>query len=89
MSQGTLIDTTLIAAPSSTKSKSHQRDPEMHQTKKGNEWHFGMKAHIGTDEQSGSVHTCRRRRQIDPYAGILLTQPKTLKSVAYARVTPI
>jgi len=89
MSQGTLIDTTLIAASSSTKSRSHQRDPEMHQTKKGNEWHFGMKAHIGADEQSGSVHTCRRRRQIDPYAGILLTQPKTLKSVAYARVTPI
>ncbi len=89
MSQGTLIDATLIAAPSSTKSKSHQRDPEMHQTKKGNKWHFGMKAHIGADEQSGLVHTCRRRRQIDPYAGILLAQPKTLKSVAYSRVTPI
>jgi transposase, IS5 family len=57
MSQGTLIDATLIAAPSSTKNKSHQRDPEMHQVKKGNEWHFGMKAHIGADEQSGLVHT--------------------------------
>jgi IS5 family transposase len=49
MSQGTLIDATLIAAPSSTKNKSHQRDPEMHQVKKGNEWHFGMKAHIGAE----------------------------------------
>ncbi len=57
MSQGTLIDATLIAAPSSTKNKSHQRDPEMHQVKKGNQWHFGMKAHIGADEQSGLVHT--------------------------------
>lgn len=57
MSQGTLIDATLIAAPSSTKNKSHTRDPEMHQTKKGNQWYFGMKAHIGADEASGLVHT--------------------------------
>lgn len=57
MSQGTLIDATLIAAPSSTKNKEHDRDPAMHQTKKGNQWYFGMKAHIGADEQSGLVHT--------------------------------
>ena len=57
MSQGTLIDATLIAAPSSTKNKPHTRDPEMHQAKKGNQWYFGMKAHIGADEQSGLVHT--------------------------------
>jgi transposase, IS5 family len=57
MSQGTLIDATLIAAPSSTKNKPHARDPEMHQAKKGNQWYFGMKAHIGADEQSGLVHT--------------------------------
>ena len=57
MSQGTLIDATLIAAPSSTKNEKHQRDPEMHQTKKGNQWHFGMKAHIGVDDESGLVHT--------------------------------
>ena len=57
MSQGTLIDATLIAAPSSTKNKKHERDPGMHQTKKGNQWHFGMKAHIGADDQSGLVHT--------------------------------
>ena len=57
MTQGTLVDATLIAAPSSTKNKSHGRDPEMHQTKKGNQWHFGMKAHIGVDKDSGLVHT--------------------------------
>ena len=57
MSKGTLVDATLIAAPTSTKNKEHGRDPEMHQTKKGNEWHFGMKAHIGVDKDSGLVHT--------------------------------
>ena len=48
---------TIIAAPPSTKNKSKARDPEMHQTKKGNQWHFGMKAHIGVDVASGVVHT--------------------------------
>jgi IS5 family transposase len=57
MTQGTLVDATLIAAPSSTKNKEHARDPEMHQAKKGNQWHFGMKAHIGVDKDSGLVHT--------------------------------
>ena len=54
---GTVVDATLIAAPSSTKNDQGQRDPEMHQTKKGNQWHFGMKAHIGVDADSGLVHT--------------------------------
>jgi len=54
---GTVVDTTLIAAPSSTKNDTGERDPEMHQTKKGNQWHFGMKAHIGVDAESGLVHT--------------------------------
>ena len=54
---GTAVDATLIAAPSSTKNGSGERDPEMHQTKKGNQWHFGMKAHIGVDADSGLVHT--------------------------------
>jgi len=54
---GTVVDATLIAAPSSTKNSSGERDPEMHQTKKGNQWHFGMKAHIGADAESGLVHT--------------------------------
>ncbi|MGQ3465505.1 IS5 family transposase [Xanthomonas campestris] len=53
---GTIVDATLIAAPSSTKNTDHARDPEMRQTKKGNQWYFGMKAHIGVDEFSGLVH---------------------------------
>src|SRR5215207_8745220 len=57
MWQGTIVYATIIAAPPSTKNKQHSRDPEMHQTKKGNQWHFGMKAHIGVDVASGVVHT--------------------------------
>ncbi|MDT4849029.1 Transposase DDE domain protein [compost metagenome] len=57
MREGTMVDATLIAAPSSTKNKGKSRDPEMHQTKKGNEWHFGMKAHVGADADSGLVHS--------------------------------
>ena len=54
---GTIADATIIAAPSSTNNKEGERDPKMHQTKKGNQWHFGMKAHIGVDADSGLVHT--------------------------------
>ena len=54
---GTVVDATLISAPSSTKNASGERDPEMHQSKKGNQWYFGMKAHIGVDAESGLVHT--------------------------------
>src|SRR5882762_172857 len=57
MRQGTIVDATIIAAPPSTKNQEKARDPEMHQTKKGNQWHFGMKAHIGVDVASGVVHT--------------------------------
>jgi len=57
MREGTIVDATIIAAPSSTKNAKKQRDPQMHQTKKGNLWHFGMKAHIGADAESGLVHT--------------------------------
>ena len=57
MRQGTLVDATIIAAPSSTKNQDRARDPEMHQTKKGQQWHFGMKAHIGADAASGLVHS--------------------------------
>ena len=55
--EGTVVDATIISAPSSTKNQDGQRDPEMHQTKKGNQWHFGMKMHIGADASSGLVHT--------------------------------
>lgn len=56
LKSGTVVDATLIAAPPSTKNRTGERDPEMHQTKKGNQWHFGMKAHIGVDADSGLVH---------------------------------
>ena len=57
MKGGTIVDATIISAPSSTKNADKARDPEMHQTKKGNEWKFGMKCHIGVDAGSGLVHT--------------------------------
>jgi IS5 family transposase len=55
--EGTLVDATLLAAPPSTKNKARKRDPEMHQTRKGNQWYFGLKAHIGADRDSKLVHT--------------------------------
>lgn len=56
LKEGTIVDASIIAAPTSTKNKAGQRDPEMHQTKKGNEWHFGMKMHIGVDDLFGLIH---------------------------------
>jgi IS5 family transposase len=53
---GTIIDATIISAPPSTKNKDKSRDPDMHQTKKGNQWYFGMKAHIGVDSQTKVIH---------------------------------
>ena len=55
--EGTIVDATIIEAPPSTKNRAGERDPEMHQTKKGNQWHFGMKAHIGVDSETGIVHS--------------------------------
>ena len=57
LSGGTIVDATIIAAPSSTKNEDKARDPEMHQTKKGNQWHFGMKVHIGVDSKTGLAHS--------------------------------
>ena len=57
MHGGSVVDATLISAPSSTKNQNGERDPEMHSTKKGNQWHFGMKVHAGVDAGSGYVHT--------------------------------
>jgi IS5 family transposase len=54
---GTIVDATIIHAPSSTKNEAGKRDPEMHQTKKGNQWYFGLKAHIGVDAKEGHVHS--------------------------------
>jgi IS5 family transposase len=57
LSGGTIVDATLIAAPPSTKNLEQSRDPEMHQSKKGNQWYFGMKVHIGVDSESGLIHS--------------------------------
>jgi transposase, IS5 family len=57
MNGGSIVDATIIAAPSSTKNAGGERDPEMHQAKKGNQWYFGMKAHIGVDAGTGYVHS--------------------------------
>ena len=57
LKKGTIVDSTIIAAPSSTKNKEKKRDPDAHQVKKGNAWHFGYKAHIGVDKDSGLVHS--------------------------------
>lgn len=57
VSSGTIVDATIISAPSSTKNQSGERDPEMHQTKKGNQWYFGMKAHIGVDSKLKLIHS--------------------------------
>jgi transposase, IS5 family len=57
VSTGTIVDATIIAAPSSTKNQKGERDPEMHQTKKGNQWYFGMKAHIGVDSRTKIIHS--------------------------------
>ena len=59
LKKGTIVDSTIISAPSSTKNEEKKRDPDAHQVKKGNTWHFGYKAHIGVDRDSGIVHTVR------------------------------
>ncbi|CAH2811380.1 MAG: Transposase, IS4, partial [uncultured Paraburkholderia sp.] len=57
LNSGTIVDASLITAPSSTRNKEKARDPEMHQTRKGRQWYFGMKLHIGVDSQSGLTHS--------------------------------
>jgi hypothetical protein len=57
---GTIVDATIINSPSSTKNAAKARDPEMHQTKKGNQWYFGMKAHVGVDSRTKLIHAIRR-----------------------------
>src|SRR5699024_10503728 len=57
LKKGTIVDSTIISAPSSTKNKEKKRDPDAHQAKKGNTWYFGYKAHVGVDKDSGLVHT--------------------------------
>lgn len=59
LKRGTIVDSTFIEAPSSTKNEKKERDPQAHSAKKGNTWHFGYKAHIGVDKESGLVHTVK------------------------------
>src|SRR5438874_719326 len=65
---GTIVDATIISAPSSTKNAEKARDPEMHQTKKGNQWYFGMKAHLGVDSRTKLIHAVVARRPMSPTA---------------------
>jgi IS5 family transposase len=82
MRQGTIVDATLIAAPSSTKNKEGKRDPEMHQTKKGNQWYFGMKVHAGVDKDSGLIHlvvvTAANVHDLTPAAELLHGEEKVV-----------
>ncbi len=82
MKEGTIVDATIIAAPSSTKNKEQKRDPEMSSTKKGNQWRFGMKAHIGVDAKSGLVHhietTAAKTNDRVPFHDLLHGEEKAL-----------
>jgi IS5 family transposase len=75
LKRGSIVDATIIAAPSSTKNADGERDPDMHQTKKGEQWFFGMKAHIGLDADSGLVHTvtatAANESDVEQVAGLL------------------
>ena len=64
--EGTIVDASIVEAPSSTKNRAGERDPEMHQTKKGNQWHFGMKVHIGVDADTGLVHSMSTTADLCP-----------------------
>src|SRR5690625_1287462 len=77
MRGGSIVDATIIAAPSSTKNATGTRDPEMHQTKKGNQWYFGMKAHVGVDAGTGYVHsvTCTPANTHDLDEAVHLLRP--------------
>jgi IS5 family transposase len=80
--QGTIFDATIIEAPSSTKNEKRERDPEMHQTTKGNQWHFGMKDHLGVDSESGLIHsletTAANGHDLTPAADLLHGSEETV-----------
>ena len=78
LKEGTVVDATIIAAPSSTKNQSGKHDPEMHQTKKGNLWHFGMKAHIGVDAESGVITLGRLEEGIERLKASIRAKVNTL-----------
>jgi IS5 family transposase len=84
MRQGTIVDAILIAAPRSTKNKEGRRDPEMHQTKKGKQWYFGMKDHAGMDKDSGLIHslvvTAANVDDLKPAAALLQGEEKVVST---------
>jgi transposase, IS5 family len=89
LQEGSIVDASIIAAPTSTKSKSGERDPEMHQTKKGNEWHFGMKLYICVDESLGLIHnlTTTAVNKLDiTQAGQLLQPYEIMEIMPVSRV---
>ena len=88
MRQGTIVDATLIAAPSSTKTNEGKRDLEMHQIKTGNQWSFGMKVHAGVDKNSGLIHsvvvTSAHVHDLTPAADLLHTVMSRLSTATLA-----
>src|ERR1700740_495756 len=97
---GTIVDATIIHAPSSTKNRSGERDPEMHQTRKGKQWYFGLKAHIGVDSKQGHVHSVctsaapraqdmtSRRVQLKNFVDELQKSKNRVKARVRAKVEP-
>ena len=83
VSKGSMVDATIIHAPSSTKNQDKARDPGMHQTKKGNQWYFGMKIHVGADVDSGAVHTVEVTAATEADSNLL---PKLLRPEDEAQV---
>jgi IS5 family transposase len=86
MRQSTIVDATLIPAPTSTKNKEGKRDPEIHQTKKGNQWYFGMRVHVGVDKDSGLIHsvvvTSTNVHDLTPVAELLHGEEKVVYAYA-------
>lgn len=82
MKEGSIVDATILAAPSSTKNTKQQRDPEMSSTRKGNQWYFGMKAHIGVDSKNGVIHhmvtTAAKTNDRIPFHNLLHGQEKAI-----------
>ena len=84
--EGTIVDASIISAPSSTKNQSRKRDPEMHSTKKGNQWYFGMKMHIGVDDVTGMIYsvesTAANEHDVTMTASLLYGEEKRVFSDA-------
>lgn len=87
LQQGTLMDASIPSAPSSIKNKDGKRDPEMHQAKKGNQWYFGMKMHIGADERSGAVKG--RGKEEGRYQGVGRTSLSVYQTGLWLQQDPL